>query len=275
MSVAADHMSHKEQEAYYAALRAGHRILDKRFVAEAVAVSPGHAVLLLHRLNRKGAVERVGKGQYALVPPEVLSGRRSRGVDLKSSLHALMQRAGVGDAYYVGYQSAAQLHGAAHQQPFVLQVASAWRRRPLRVGSEEARFVSVPRERIFGVEERRYGEVPLRISDRERTALDLVDRPDLGGGMSEVAGTFATLMEDADPLRLAGYAERLGQRQPAQRVGWLLARLSLSGAEPALDALRRLRGPNVVPLEPSGDRDGEVDRDWRVRVNVPLGDPDW
>lgn len=268
-------LSHREQEAYYAALRAGTHLLDSGTIVTKLGVRPDHAKRILHNLNRKGAVDRVARGQYAVVPPEVLFERHRRGVDPRPLLDELMQRTGLGALYYVAYQSAAQMYDATHQVPFVLQVALARQHRPLRFGATEVRFVRVDPDHFYGIEERRYQGVPLRVSDRERTALDLVDRPELGGGSAEVARTLRSLLDGADTAKLVHYAVRLGNHSAVQRLGYLLELLGLPVAPAALETLQGFRGRVVVPLEPGGALDGEVNRRWRVRVNVDLDDTTW
>lgn len=268
-------LSHREQEAYYAALRDGVHLIDARMVTAKLAVSPEHAKQIVHKLFVKGAVERVARGQYAVVPPEVLFNRRHRGVDPRFFLHDLMQRAGLDCLYYVAYQSAAQFYDAVHQMPFVLQIVLARRHRPIRSGGMEVRFVYAHAERIFGIVESRYQGVPLRVSDRERTALDLVDRPALGGGIEEVTRTLRRLLEGADRERLAQYAVRLGNHSTAQRLGHILETIDSAASEKALGVLAQCRGRLVIPLEPGGSPGGEIDRRWRIRVNAELENSAW
>ena len=263
-------LSHQEQAAYFAAVKLGVRLLTAAFLCETLGLSSGHAAVLLHRLATKGVLERVGHGKYAVVATEVLYERKTKGVDLRGTLHALMTSFGLADQYYIGFQSAAQLHGAAHQQPFVLQVASVRQRLPTNVGQETIQFVKVMPSRVFGIEDRRYRDALVRVSDRERTALDLIDRANLGGGIEEAARTVGALLTDGDVGRLAEYAARLQRHSTAQRLGLILERLDLDIPASITTALLDLRGSSLVLLEPSGSRTGPIDRRWRVRLNVPL-----
>lgn len=263
-------LSHREQSAYFAALRAGRRTLDRDGVAVMLGIAPDYATILLGRLMRKGAVERVGQGLYAVVPPEVLFERRTRGVDPPAVLHALMARHGLADAYYVAYQSAAHLHGAAHQVPVATYVAVTRQLRSVDVGVAAIRFVRILPRALFGIEQRRYQAEPLRVSDRERTALDLVDRPALGGGIEEVARTVRALLEGGDVERLVEYARRLGRRATAQRLGYLLDALEVDWPGATQEQLRATRGRATVLLEPGGRRTGELAGRWGVRVNADM-----
>ena len=264
----------REQSVYFAALRAGQHVVDTDFVADVLAVSAPAAALILSRMQRKRAIERIGHGFYAVVSPETLYGRQRRSVDARLVIDALMRRAGLADCYYVGFQSAAFLHGAAHQIPFALQVVVGRQRRPLVVGETQIRFITATQAAIFGVENRAYQDVRLTVSDRERTALDLVDRPSLGGGIEEVARTLGLLLIGADPAKLAAYARRLGHHRTAQRLGFLIEALGLTDFAETVTALHALVGRNVVPLEPGGELTGPVNQRWKVRANVALTEID-
>ncbi|MBI4494093.1 MAG: type IV toxin-antitoxin system AbiEi family antitoxin domain-containing protein [Chloroflexi bacterium] len=264
------YLSGREQAVYLGALSRGLPLLGIREVQQLAGVSPAHAAALLARLHRKRALDRIGRGVYAVPNPTILFDRQHRGVDATEIIEALMRRLDAAERYYVGYQSAAGLHGAAHQLPMVLQVVSARRHRTIRVGQMEIRFYLTDERRLFGTQTLRYGEARVCLSDRERTAVDLVDRPDLGGGIEEVARTLGALIEGVDTDRLVAYADRFGRRSVAQRLGFLLDAVGRPLLGPPRDRLRSLCGPQVIPLEAGGDPGGPIERTWRVRVNAIL-----
>lgn len=266
-------LSHVEQAAYFRALREGLYVLDTRTLSELLGIDRGYAAVILHRLQRKGATQWVGKGRYVLARPETLAAGRAPQVDARLVLPDLLDAAGLAQQYYIGYQSAAQWWGATHQVPHVLQVVIPGRHRPVEVGSARIAFIEAREATFFGLVAQRYQDVRLRLSDRERTALDLVHRPALGGGLEEVARTLAALLSrEFDPARLAAYAHRFGRHSVAQRLGYLLEVLHVGGHERVTPALLPLRGRTTIPLEPGGADRGHIDRRWRVRVNLPLVD---
>ncbi|MBN1317030.1 MAG: hypothetical protein JXA42_16230 [Anaerolineales bacterium] len=122
--------SHLEQTIYFACQRMGVNVIDADAVMRLVDVSRKHAVNLLSNMVRKGALHRVGRSRFTVIPPDVLYGRKSYVVDPHQIIDELMQTKEASDQYYVAYQSAAALHGAAHQLPYVLMVATPRQRRP-------------------------------------------------------------------------------------------------------------------------------------------------
>lgn len=59
------------------------------------------------------------------------------------------------------------------------------------------------------------------MSDREKTALDCVERPDLAGGVGETAVILANATRRLDWSKANDYLERIGSGALARRVGWL------------------------------------------------------
>ena len=282
-------LSHLEQTIYFASQRRGVNLLDADVVTRLVDVSRKHAVNLLSSMARKGALYRFGRGRYVVIPPDVLYERKSYVVDPHLIIDELMKANGAGDLYYVAYQSAAALHGAAHQLPFALMVATPHQRRPIELGQARIQFVQLKRPKVFGFREMSYHEAHLNVSDREKTILDCLERFDLCGGVDEVARTISVLLEEITADRLLDYLNRMDNQALTQRLGLILERLStlqdfgeplglssgrrLSRAavdESLIADIARLVGEHVYPLDPHGPAGGDLDARWRIRENIDV-----
>jgi predicted transcriptional regulator of viral defense system len=265
-------LSHLEQTIYFASQRQGVRLLDADLATDLLGVSRKHAVNLLASMARKGALHRVGRGCYAVIPPDVLYGRRSYVADPHLLLHDLMESNGAGDLYYVAYQSAAAIHGAAHQLPFALQVAIPRQRRPIELGRARIQFVQLKPEKLFGFQQVHYHDVPLNVSDREKTILDCLERYDLCGGVAEVARTISGLIEEVEPTKLLDYLQRMDNQALAQRLGLVLERLStvqqIEGG--LIDGIAQRAGVHIYALDPHEPQAGVLDSRWRIRENVDI-----
>jgi len=265
-------LSHLEQTIYFAAQRQGMNLLDADAVTRLTAVSRPHAVNLLASMARKGVLHRVGRGRYAVIPPSVLHERKSYVTDPHLVIDELMNAAGIGDRYYVAYQSAASIHGAAQQLPFVLQVALPVQRRPVKVGQGQIVFVRIQPQKLFGFRQMPYQEAVLSASDREKTLLDCLERFDLCGGVGEVARTGSILLEGIQTDTLLDYLDRMDNQALTQRLGLILERLSSVQQvdQDLIDGIAREAGPHTYLLDPHGPTEGPVDGRWRIRENIDV-----
>jgi predicted transcriptional regulator of viral defense system len=223
----------------------------------------------MHPLLRTGRAFSPARGFWVAVPPEYRSWGVIPGVQFLDPMMAYLGR-----NYYVGWLSAAELHGAAHQRPQVLQVAVDRHLSDRDIGRvrlrfiERARLADVPRVR------RNVPTGQVWVSTPEATALDLAADPVLGGGVSNVATVLVELGEDGrlDADRLAAAAERY-PLAAARRLGFLLDSVGQPALAEALhdhtEQRRRFPPDTLAP----GDGGGDVDSRWRLRINTTV-EPD-
>jgi len=142
-------LSHLEQTVYFACLRHGEQVIDTDRASQLANISRGHAIKLLASMARKGALYRVGRGQYVVIPSDVLYARRSFVADPYLVVDEILAGDGVHE-YYVAYQSAAFVYGAARQLPQSLFVAVPAQRRSIALGNSRIEFVKLQQDKLFG-----------------------------------------------------------------------------------------------------------------------------
>lgn len=112
----------------------------------------------------------------------------------------------------------------------------------------------------------------LRVTSIERTIVDVLDRPQLAGGIEEVWRSLDGVAA-IDPAALLAYLERLGSPRVAARMGYYLDARREELAVPAatIEALQQM-----LPRQPVFmDRrlGGRLDARWRVIVPGEFSDP--
>lgn len=237
-------------------------------VAALVGVEPGSVSDSLQRARAARKVVSVTKGGWVPVPPEF---REAGAPPPLHYIDPLMRH--LGHPYYVGFLSAARLHGASHQVPMVLQVATPALLRDRTIGGSRIQFIrrSTTADRPTVLRNVPTGRVT--VSSAEATVLDLVEAPDLGAGLGNVATVIGDLLFDTaiDLERLAAAAAGY-PTAVAQRVGYLVEFMANEiGVTVDLEALDEvLAEAPYVALDPHGPREGERDRRWRVIVNTDI-----
>ena len=112
------------------------------------------------------------------------------------------------------------------------------------------------------------------VSDPPRTVLELLDDPELGGGIRHVSDVLRSWFEGDlrnDDL-LMEYAERLRNRSVYKRLGFLVEALEIP-AEDLIQQCEVRMSKGVVRLDPSGPDSGRRVGRWRLMVNATVGEP--
>lgn len=216
----------------------------------------------LLRLQHKGEVALPYRGFYVIVPPEF---RRLGCLPAEQFIPQLMSH--LGEPYYVGLLSAAELHGAAHQRPQSFQVMLRDNRRPIVCGSVRVEFVARKDAEHTTVIEKNTPRGLLRISSPEATALELVGYADHCGGLDNVVSVISELAETIDAARLVA-AAAVSPIVWAQRLGYLLDLTENRLLSEALVPLVRKHAYSAR-LSRSGSTAGATrSRRWKLAANV-------
>lgn len=241
-------------------------------IAALLDVSLAEASRIAGRWHAKGLAFSPTRGLQMLIPPEF---RSWNAVPASHFVDPMM--AHLGHPYYVGYLSAAEVHGAAHQRPQVFQVVTNARIRARRFGRVRVEFftTAVITQRPTVTVNTPTGTMV--VSSVETTILDLVAHPRRGGGTSNVATIIGELLQEdrIDPATLADQSDHY-PASVLHRAGWLLEHMADTvEVRINLDMLRQRvdRRLEPTPLIASEPRRGRVDTSWNVYLNADV-EPD-
>lgn len=220
----------------------------------------------LNRLAKKNRVLRIRKGFYAIIPLEF----SSKGIIPPDWFIDDLMRY-LGCPYYIGLQSAAALHGAAHQQIQEFQVVTPRQQLPIQLHQLTIRFFrkqdfdSTKTQMIKG----HSGMLP--VSTPEATALDLVRYANRIGGADAVITLLEELVESLSIGRIREIATK--KKPTLQQLGWFLDRINARDLADALHASLSKPLPRAK-LDPSSPwHSSDSKNRWRVVENIqPVSD---
>lgn len=248
----------------------GRSAVNTQEAAEILGVPTEQVRVRLNGAVHAGRMFSPGRGLWVAIPAKYRTWGAPPALEFVDQLMTHLER-----EYYVGWLSAAEIHGAAHQRPQALQVAVD---RPV----EDRSF---GRSHLRFTRQSRVGELPRQrhnvesghvwVSTPELTAVDLVDRPDLGGGLSNVATVLFELAEAAglDPVHLAQLAGALSATA-VRRVGYLLDFVHAPVDTSALvEVTETTPLPRPALLDPRHPRRGTIDSRWGIVINTEV-EPD-
>ena len=97
--------------------------------------------------------------------------------------------------------------------------------------------------------------------------LDCAVRPEMCGGIGELAKGLWLRKDDLNDSRLVEYVQRLDHKAATRRIGFLLETYGLGGPE-TIATLRSLVNQGYDLLDPTLPHDGPYRARWRLRVNL-------
>jgi len=201
------------------------------------------------------------RGLWIPVPPEYRLWGAPEGIEIVD-----LMMAHLGVDYYVGWLTAAAIHGSSHHAPQAFQAATSRRVVDRTVGRTVFRFrvrSGIPALPVIGWPTR---SGSARVSAREVTALDVASDIRFSGGLNNAATVLVELAEDGLELPLLADIAARFPVAAVRRIGWIIEEIGGQDATKLRDAaLDRNLTPSL--LHPSMPVRGPVNQRWRIRVN--------
>lgn len=214
--------------------------------------------VILSRLEKKGRVERIEKGKYMVIPLGARKGEYTLNEFVIGSLLV--------NPSAIAYWSALNYHGLTEQIPATVfvQTTSRKKKQKLEIFGVKYRIVRVKKEKFFGIERVWIEEFQVNVTDREKTIVDCLDKPEHCGGVIEVAK--ALKHGEFDFEKLSEYAIKIGNSGVVRRLGYLCDVLGLQINLPEVKA------KNYLLLDPTMPKKGETNGRWRLIINLDVGE---
>lgn len=230
-------------------------------IAQILDIPPDQVRQRLHVPSRRNEWVSPARGLWVPVPAQYRLWGAPEGIEI---VNALMGHLAVN--YYVGWLSAAELYGAAHQAPQVFQVATNRFVSNRQVGRTQFAFQTrSATPQVPTVQYQTHSGTAI-VSAREATMLDIASDLTLVGGIDNAATVIIELAEDGYNPDTFAAAAALHSAAAIRRVGWFLEKL----ADTEVQAIHNLTaGFTTDPslLDPTGPTRGTIDRRWQIRVN--------
>lgn len=230
----------------------------------------------LSHLSQSGWVARLKRGLYAVNTP--LFGE---------DIHPFAVAQALVEPSAISHWSALAHHGLTTQIPPMVQVSTPRKvvtpemrtgeayqprgRAAWKVLEFEFEYIHVKPEKFWGfINEWVSDWHRVRITDPERTLLDMIARSDLYGGITVAIETIETHINALHVEKLVEYALRYDVGSVIKRLGWILESNHVSGRD--LDPLSNYPvNQNYYLLDPQGRNEGRPIAHWNLYRNLPEG----
>lgn len=170
----------------------------------------------LKRLKAHKLIASPARGFYVIVPPEY---QILGCLPAEMFTPELMKYFNL--PYYVGFLSAAQYYGAAHQKPQRFQIVTTKNRPPIHCGRIYIEFIA--NKNLTNLPTKKFNTSTgiINIATPEVLAADIVTSPQHAVGISNVATILMELEEKLDTTKLRELSTTTPQLFWLQRLGYL------------------------------------------------------
>jgi len=215
-------------------------------------LSRSAAAMSLVRWQRSGYVRMIRRGMYVTV--DMFSDRPS--ADKYEIASA------IGRSAYVGWHSAFEFHGVAHQPFYNVFVGSDVRFKNFSFDSIDYEYCKSPLNGLGVITP--MGNPNVRVTDLERTVVDCCDRLDRAGGAEELMHCMESIVR-LDGKKLIAYLEAYNKAFLYQKVGYFLER-SFAQDKLMADIIETCRKRGVIFNKKIDDVDVVYVKEWKLYV---------
>ncbi len=259
-------LSPQESRVVLAFAERDEREIARQDIISLLKTSPGAADQIIRSLRQKGWLERASWGKYLLIPPD-------HGPEAIGESNVLALASQIADPYYIGYGTAATHYGFTTQHRNTLCLVTQQQMRDRHILNTHINIVNPTKTKFFGYHIVNILGSDVQMSDREKTAIDCVDRPDLAGGVGEAAYILARASRKFDWTKLSNYLERMSSIALLRKIGWLFDYIGTEVPYEVRENLNRkatTRRSSAV-LGPKNPRENALgyQSKWKLTVNVP------
>lgn len=204
-------------------------------------------------LREKGYLQKIRKGLYAIVPPNL--------VGKKYHPDKFLVAGKVKENYYLSYHSALELYGLAQSAYNTVWITTKSQANSFTYQSINYQFLTT--KYFFGITRINHQGVDIQVSDREKTFLDCLRHPKYAGGWEELMKSLNTL-PSLNWNKFTDYVEKFDKKSLYQKSGFLLENLGIKTPDKVFTKLKSRVGNRTYYLEK--DKESSLNRKWNLMI---------
>lgn len=220
--------------------------------------SPIEVYRVINRLITKNWAARIQRGKYILL--NVSDGKQHNPFII--AMHLVQPAA-------ISYWSAINYYGLTDQMPKTVFVQTTKRKRAAKNLQTEYQFITLNKEKFFGIKKQFVGHLNFTITDLEKTIVDCFDYPQYSGGIAECARALKSA-KNIDAGKLISYAVRMNNSALIKRLGFTAEKIKMDLILQGLNKAKINLSEKYSLLDPSLADHGKYSSKWKLRINTDI-----
>ncbi len=217
----------------------------------------------LFRLKQKGILTSIKKGVYIFSPLD--SGAEGRRINEFLIPQILFPKGN----YYIGYSTMYSYWSFTEQIFQTIYILNTSLQREKTIGETRFNMIKISNIKLYGLKNIRIQNTNVKVSDKERTLIDMFYFSQPVGGIKtvfEITKNMTEIME-IDIKKLIKYAVKFPNLTLKKRVGFILDKAGINDEllEPLIE---KIQNTSLVALYPSNSRCGPINKKWKVIENA-------
>lgn len=240
----------------------GIRILSRQYLLDIYPENVRKVDNLLFNLTKKGRLKQLARTKYLVVPIKAPFQQWKENEFLIAD--ALME----GRDYYIGYNNMFNFYGFIQQVPQTIFILNTKYSKEKIIDSTKYKFVKIASNKLYGLTSLKIDGVKVKISDKERTLIDLIYYYKPIGSIKQALKVVSEQIKRIDLNKFIRYAVRFPNFATRKRIGYFLEikEIEEERLEPLLKSIRRSR--SLATLYESRFRRGKINKKWGLIINA-------
>ncbi len=249
----------------------GKYVFTPRETVALLGISYQNALAFLNRLVIQGLIFRI-RGKKAGAKYSVKPISPSDQNHFWGNWYLLAREYISPQPYYISHYSAMSLHNMTAQPINTVFVSTAARPGDKKTGDVKMKLIYCQEKNIhWGIISYWLNkQEKIQLSDLQRTLLDILERPDLAGGITEIVRGIWLVKGKINWDQMMIYLQKKKKGAVYKRLGYITELLKLSPPENAQKHLSKMAPSfkGYVRLDPTLDSEGPFVKKWGLRINV-------
>ena len=224
--------------------------------------SPESTSDLLCELVKRGIISRLKSGLFLIIPMEADK-------NYLENRYIIARELIRPHDYYISNYSAMAVHGFTTQPVLKVFITSSARKKNRDISGTKFIFLYAHPHKFFGIEDKWVTkQEKVKVSNPEKTVIDALMRPELCGGITEIAKGIWLKKHDLSYQKLLHYSKRIKVKAVAKRLGFILEVLNLADKNVLAKLKIYIKNSKAyVSLDPGIKKQGKYLSRWRLLIN--------